>query len=120
MRDSKIKFLALIIILISGCCLDLKTKDLAKSALKEHSITVISNYIDLRYVENSAIAFGLLENISKNIRIPLIFLLTISATFLGFYMIWRMRMLKFRFLLPFFIIIGELTGILSIVYFMDL
>jgi len=104
------KFLILIVILLSGCSLDLKTKEIAKVALKEHSISVINNYLDLKYVENSAIAFGLLEGISKNIRIPLIFLLTISATFLGFYMIWRMRMLKFRFLLPFFIIIGGAYG----------
>ena len=98
-KKSIIKFLILIVILVSGCSLDLKTKEVAKIALKEHSISVITNYFDLRYVENSAIAFGLLEGISKNIRIPLIFLLTISATFLGFYVIWRMRMLKFRFLL---------------------
>ena len=109
-KKSIIKFLILIVILISGCSLDLKTKEVAKIALKEHSISVITNYFDLRYVENSAIAFGLMEGISKNIRIPLIFLLTISATFLGFYVIWRMRMLKFRFLLPFFIIIGGAYG----------
>lgn len=110
MKNSLMRFLILIIILVSGCSLDLKTKDMAKIALKEHSVSVISNYFDLRYVENNAIAFGLLEDISKNIRIPLIFLLTISATFLGFYMIWRMRRLKFRFLLPFFIIIGGAYG----------
>ena len=64
----------------------------------------------MRYVENSAIAFGLLENISKNIRIPLIYFLTISATFFGFYLIWRIRIQKIRILLPFFIIIGGAYG----------
>ena len=110
MKKSIAKFLILIFILVSGCSLDLKTKDLAKTALKEHSVAVIANYVDLRYVENTAIAFGMLENISKNIRIPLIFFLTISATFFGFYLIWRMRMVKIRFLIPFFIIIGGAYG----------
>ena len=109
-KKSITKFLVLIAILISGCSLDLKTKELAKTALKEHSIAVITNYVDLRYVENQAIAFGLLNDISKNVRIPLIFLLTISATLFGFYMIWKLRKQKFRFLLPLFIIIGGAYG----------
>jgi signal peptidase II len=110
MKKSLSKFLILIAILVSGCSLDLKTKDLAKSALKDHSVSVINNYFDLRYVENHAIVFGLLNDISKNVRIPLIFMLTISATFLGFYLIWRIREHNFRFLLPFFIIIGGACG----------
>ena len=110
MQKNISKFLVLIAILVSGCALDLKTKELAKEALKEHSISVINNYFDLRYVENHAIVFGLLNDISKNIRIPLIFILTISATFLGFYLIWRIRERDFRFLLPFFIIIGGACG----------
>ena len=96
--------------MISGCTLDLKTKVLAKTGLQEQSISLIHNYFDLNYVENHAIAFGFLGNISKNIRIPLIFLLTVSATLFGFYMIWRIRDRKFRFLLPFFIMIGGAYG----------
>ena len=110
MKNSLLKFIILISFMVSGCSLDLKTKDLAKTALKEHSISVINNYFDLNYVENNAIAFGFMSNISNNIRIPLIFLLTISATLFGFYMIWKIRNRKFRFLLPFFIIIGGAYG----------
>lgn len=110
MKRNLIKFLILISFMVSGCSIDLKTKDLAKSGLKEHSIVVIHNYFDLTYVENHAIAFGFLGNISKNIRLPLIFLLTISATMFGFYMIWRLRNRKFRILLPFFILIGGAYG----------
>lgn len=110
MKKDLIKFLILITIMASGCSFDLKTKDLAKEGLKEQSITMIDNYFDLSYVENHAIAFGFLGNISKNIRIQLIFLLTVSATMLGFYLIWKIRNRKFRFLLPFFIMIGGAYG----------
>lgn len=110
MKKNVLKFLILISFMVSGCTLDLKTKDLAKNGLKEHSITVIQHYFDLNYVENHAIAFGLLGNISKTIRLPLIFLMTISATMLGFYLVWRIRNRKFRILLPFFILIGGAYG----------
>ena len=110
MKKSLVKYLILISFMISGCSLDLKTKDLAKTGLQEQSISLIHNYFDLNYVENHAIAFGFLGNISTNIRIPLIFLLTISATLFGFYMIWRIRDRKFRLLLPFFILIGGAYG----------
>ena len=110
MKRNLIKYTILIAFLISGCSLDLKTKDLAKTGLKEQSVSLIHNYFDLTYVENHAIAFGFLGNINKNIRIPLIFLITISATFLGLYAIWRIRKRQFRFLLPFFILIGGAYG----------
>jgi hypothetical protein len=44
--------------LISGCTLDLKTKDLTKTGLIEQSISLVHYYSDLTYVENHAIAFG--------------------------------------------------------------
>jgi len=110
MKSNLIKYTILIAFLISGCSLDLKTKDLAKTGLKEQSIHLVHNYFDLTYVENHAIAFGFLGNIDKNIRLPLIFLLTISATLVGFYAIWRIRKRQFRFLFPFFILIGGAYG----------
>ncbi len=110
MKRNMIKFLILISFMISGCSIDLKTKDLVKTGLKEHSMAVIHNYFDLTYVENHSIAFGFLSNIPKTIRLPLIFFLTISATMLGFYMIWKLRNRKFRILLPFFILIGGAYG----------
>jgi signal peptidase II len=110
MKKNLTKFLILISFMVSGCSVDLKTKELVKTALQDHSITIVKNYFDFSYVENHAIAFGFLLNLSKNIRIPLIFLLTISATVLGFYVIWKLRNKKFRFLLPFFIILGGAYG----------
>ena len=110
MKKYLIKYLILILLMSSGCSLDLKTKDLAKTALNGQSISLINHYFDLSYVENHAIAFGLLNSIDRNIRIPLIFLLTISATLCVLYMIWRIRDKNFRFLLPFFIILGGAYG----------
>jgi signal peptidase II len=109
-EKSLIKYLVLVSILISGCSIDLKTKNLVKAELKEHSVNVIENFFDLTYVENHAIAFGFLQSIPKVVRLPFIFLLTISATMFGFYMIWKLRDRKFRILLPFFILLGGAYG----------
>ena len=96
--------------MISGCSADLKTKEIAKTNLKDNSVVLIENAFDLRYVENHAIAFGFLGAIKKSIRLPLIFLLTVSATLFAFVMIWKMKNKKFRLLLPFFILIGGAYG----------
>ena len=110
MKKTIIKYLILISFMISGCSADLKTKEIAKTNLKDNAIVLIENAFDLRYVENHAIAFGFLGSIQKNIRIPLIFLLTISATMLAFVVIWKIKNKKFRLLLPFFILIGGAYG----------
>jgi len=96
--------------MISGCSADLRTKEIAKTNLKDNSIVLIENVFDLRYVENHSIAFGFLSSIKKSIRIPLIFLLTISSTMFAFIMIWKIKNKKFRLLLPFFILIGGAYG----------
>ena len=96
--------------MISGCSADLKTKEIAKTNLKDNSIVLIKNTFDLRYVENHSIAFGFLSSIKKSIRLPLIFILTISATMFAFVMIWKIKNKKFRLLLPFFILIGGAYG----------
>jgi len=71
---------------------------------------LIENAFDLRYVENHSVAFGFLGSIEKSIRLPLIYLLTISATLFAFVMVWKIRNKKFRLLLPFFILIGGAYG----------
>ncbi len=96
--------------MISGCSADLKTKEIAKTNLKDNSIVLIENAFDLRYVENHSIAFGFLSSIKKSIRLPLIFILTISTTMFVFVMIWKIKNKKFRLLLPFFILIGGAYG----------
>lgn len=96
--------------MITGCSADLKTKEIAKTVLKDSPSVVIENVFDLRYVENHAIAFGFLREIKKSIRIPLIFFLTVSATLMVFAMIWKIRNNKFRILLPLFIILSGAYG----------
>ena len=111
MKKTLVKYLVLIAFMISGCSADLKTKDVAKKELQDHATVLIENTFDLRYVENHAIAFGFLGFIkNKNIRIPIIFILTISATLLVFWMIWKIRDKRFRLLVPFFIMIGGAYG----------
>ena len=111
MKKTLVKYLVLIAFMISGCSADLKTKDIAKKELQDHATVLIENTFDLRYVENHAIAFGFLGFIkNKNIRIPIIFILTISATLLVFWMIWKIRDKRFRLLVPFFIMIGGAYG----------
>ena len=96
--------------MITGCSADLKTKEIAKTTLKENPTVVIENAFDLRYVENHAIAFGFLRDIKRSIRMPLIFILTISATLMVFIMIWKIRDKKFRILLPLFVILSGACG----------
>lgn len=96
--------------MITGCSADLKTKEIAKTTLKENPTVVIENAFDLRYVENHAIAFGFLREIKRSIRMPLIFVLTISATLMVFTMIWKIRSEKFRILLPLFVILSGAYG----------
>lgn len=110
MKKTILKYLILISFMISGCSADLKTKELAKTGLKDNAIVLIENAFDLRYAENHAIAFGFLGSIKKSIRIPLIFLVTISATIFAFVFIWKIRNRKFRLLLPFFILVGGAYG----------
>jgi signal peptidase II len=104
------KTLVLIIVLVLTCSLDLITKDLAKKNLKDQSIIFIENYFSFTYVENHAIAFGFMESLPSKLRLTLSFLLPIAATFFGFYIIWRMRKEKLRYLIPLFIIIGGAYG----------
>jgi signal peptidase II len=110
MKKNLVKFLILTSVMISGCSFDLKTKDIAKAELKEKSVAVIDNYFNLTYVENDAVAFGFLQNVSTKIRIPLILLLTIFTTFFGFFIIWKIRNKPFRILLPLFIILAGAYG----------
>jgi len=114
MKKQVVKFLILISFMISGCSVDLKTKELINTKLKEQSVeqsvSIIDNYFNLTYVENHAIAFGLLGNLKRNIRMPIIIALPLIATLVGFLFIWKIRRNKFKLLLPVFIILGGAYG----------
>ena len=78
--------------------------------LKNGSITVVENYFDFTYVENHAIAFGLFGSLDRKYRMPLIFALPMLVTAFCFYLAWRIRMARFRILLPIFLILGGAYG----------
>lgn len=110
MKKLALKFLLLSSLMMAGCSIDLKTKDIVNEELKSQSVSVIDNYFNFTYVENHAIAFGMLQNLDKSIRMPLIFALPILATLLCFYFVWKIRHTKFSLLLPFFLILGGAYG----------
>lgn len=110
MNKNWVKFLALILIMASGCSFDLKTKEMVNEELKYQSIPVIEDYFNLTYVENHAIAFGVFRNLPRNIRMPVIFILPILTTFVLFYFVYVLRKEPFRLLLPFFFIIAGAYG----------
>jgi len=110
MKKSAFKFILLSSLMISGCTIDLKTKDLINDDLKSQSLVIIDNFFNFTYVENHAIAFGMLEDLDATIRMPLIFALPILATLLCFYFVWKIRKTKFSLLLPFFLILGGAYG----------
>ena len=110
MKKFALKFLLLSSLMISGCSIDLKTKEIVNEEIKSQSITVIENFFNFTYVENHAIAFGMLENLDAKFRMPIIFILPLLATFLCFYFVWKIRKTKFSLLLPFFLILGGAYG----------
>jgi signal peptidase II len=110
MKAITIRFFILFFFMIAGCSADLKTKDVAREKLPNQPVVVIDNYFDLRYVENHALAFGFMGGIPREKRIPLIYILTISATLLAFFIVWKIRGRKIRYLLPFFLMISGAYG----------
>lgn len=108
--SSTLKFIILIAFLVSGCSLDLVTKEQVKQKLQYDSVPVIDNYFDLTYTENHAIAFGFFKQLDRRWRMPLIFLLPVLSTFFFFFLIWKFRDRKFSLLLPIFIILAGAYG----------
>ncbi len=96
--------------MMSGCSLDLKTKDIVNTKIKDQSIPVIENLLNFTYVENHAIAFGMFKGLDEKYRMPLIFFLPLMTTLFGFYLAWRLRDATFSILLPLFLIIGGAYG----------
>jgi len=77
-----------------GCCTscDLSTKWLAKQRL-EHArpITIIENFVELRYTENEAIAFSMLLSLESGVRKWLIYSLSLVAMTFLVVLTWQVR-----------------------------
>jgi signal peptidase II len=85
------KVVLLVALLFAGCSSDIRTKSIAKQELKYNQITVIENYFSLTYVENHAVAMGLMKSIDRQIRVPLILSLQAIICVVGLFILWRIR-----------------------------
>lgn len=110
MKKNLIKFMILISFMISGCSVDLKTKDIAKSELKNHSMALVDNFFNLTFVENNASAFGLLQQIDIKYRLPIILFLQGSIILLCLLVLWKMRNKKIRLLIAITMVITGAFG----------
>ncbi len=110
MKKPIIKLLIRLSFTISGCSVDLKTKEIMTTNLKEQSVSIIDNYFNLTYVENHAVAFGMFRTLDRSIRMPIIFALPVMVSLLCLFFIWKIRKDKFRLLLPIFILLGGAFG----------
>ncbi len=105
------KYLLLSAVLLGGCQADQGTKYLALTKLKgQTSFEVIPSMFELSYVENAGVAFGMLDKMQDNIRLPLIIILPIIATMIIALIIWRWRTRKLRMLLPLVLVFTGAIG----------
>jgi len=89
-RNLKIISLTLLVILCTSC--DLTTKWLANNHLKYVApVSIVSNYLELRYTENTAIAFSMLGSIEPGIRQWIIYSLSLVAITFLCVLIWKVR-----------------------------
>lgn len=98
-------------ILMAGCHSDVYTKQLAVENLKDQTyIPLVSGYLDLRYTENTGIAFSFFESLSEDIRKPLLVgMQSISTLFLiGILIAFRKRSTLTLF--PFILILAGAIG----------
>ncbi len=111
-RRSKIVFLVLLVIIGISC--DLSTKWLANRFLQYSlPITIVNNLVELRYTENEAIAFSMLQAVHSNTRKWIIYCLsTLALTFL-IVLIWQMRNDSIWWLVALMLILSGALGNLS-------
>ena len=110
-KKSYYKYFLLLTLFAVGCNADLSSKNWAEQTLKEDIfIQIIPNYLEFIYVENRAVSFGFLGQIPYNIRLPLIYILTITIAILFSIITWRLRERKTIFLIPFVLILSGAAG----------
>ena len=105
------KYFFLLIVFAMGCNADLSTKQWAESRLKDKvAIEVFPRFLDFTYVENPAVAFGMLRHINEELRLPLIFTLTTLAILFVGTLFWQWRKKKMTELLPLALILAGGAG----------
>ncbi|MEO0470207.1 MAG: signal peptidase II [Bacteroidota bacterium] len=105
------KYLALLLILFTGCGTDLQTKNWAAESLKnDRAYTVIPDIFEFRYAENIGVAFSFLTDLSDGLRLPLIISSVLLASLMIVYLAWKWRQLPFAQLLPLFLVLSGAMG----------
>ena len=105
------KYAFLFVVFAMGCNADLTTKHWAGTKLKHHaSVEVLPQFLNFTYVENPAIAFGFLHQLSERVRLPLIFTLTATASAFVLILLWQWRRKKLVELLPLSLILAGAAG----------
>ncbi|MBN2011961.1 signal peptidase II [candidate division KSB1 bacterium] len=86
----KLTILATILLLCTGC--DLATKWLAAGQLKySQAVEILPNVLELRYTENTAIAFSMLRSVDQPLRSIIIYTSSILAFVVLGIVSWQFR-----------------------------
>lgn len=115
MGKTFIKYSIILLILLGGCNSDFHTKKWAQGALKHKpGITIIKNFVDLGFAENSGMIFGILNK--KIPQTPSVMFIALRILILlaltGF--IWTNRKRPLTFLLPFLLFwVGALGNLID-------
>ncbi len=89
-RNLKIALLSLLVVFCTSG--DLTTKWLAKQQLEQGKVvSIIDHYVELRYTENRAIAFSMLQFVEPNLRKWIIYSLSLVAIAFLSFLIWKVR-----------------------------
>lgn len=108
----KILFLLSLVILCTSC--DLSTKWLANRHLQYAApVTIIENWLELRYTENEAIAFSMFHSIQPNLRSWIIYSLSILAFAFLIMLIWQVRRNSIWWLVALMLILSGAVGNLT-------
>lgn len=106
-----IKLLLITFVLSAGCQSDLQTKRLAAESLKNKpAVPLISGYLDLRYTENEALSFSMLQSLPSHIRRPLLTTLQLLSTVAVALLLLAARKRSFGTLLPLLLILSGAFG----------
>lgn len=108
------KIIGLTVILVFCTSCDLATKWLASNHLQfSRPVTIIDNVLELRYTENTAIAFSMLHSIHLDTRKWIIYSLSgVALTFL-LVLIWQVRKDSIWWLVALMLILSGALGNLS-------
>lgn len=104
-------YFMLLFVLLAGCNTDLQTKKMVAASLKdEPPVSIVSGFLDMKYTENRAAGFSLLNGLHADIRLPLLIgLQALATTLLCVFILFQRKKAVFL-LLPYLIILSGALG----------